>query len=133
MVLVFTFRNVVAVGLFLFGTTFLWMTASFAGRAEPPQGTAWSVENVLALLAVVVFSAAAWAVFKDLSWWAPAALVGGVVGLAAVVPYVVAISGIGGFADAGVEINLGMHAVGSAIVIAMATIPSVHDWVARSL
>jgi hypothetical protein len=132
-IVMFTFRNVVAVALFLFGTTFLWMTASFAGRTEPPQGMAWALENVLALLAIVLFSAAAWAVYKDLSWWEPAALAGGVLGVVAVVPYVVAVSGLGAFADMGVEINLGMHVVGSAAVIAMVAIPGVHDWIARSL
>ena len=93
----------------------------------------WTIENVLALCAIVVFSAAAWGVFKDLSWWEPAALAGAIVGLVAVVPYVVGVSGIGGFADLGVEINLVMHVVGSAAVLAIVLIPSVHDWIVRSL
>jgi hypothetical protein len=42
-----TFKNVFALGLFLFGTTFLWMTASMAGKAPPPTGTAWTLANVL--------------------------------------------------------------------------------------
>jgi hypothetical protein len=128
-----TFRNIVAVGLFLFGTTFLWMTASFAGKTPPPEGAAWTTENILALCAIVVFSAAAWGVFKGVSWWEPVALAAAIVGLVAAVPYVVALSGIGGFADLGVEINLVMHVVGSAAVLAIVRVPSVHDWVARSL
>ena len=128
-----TFRNLTAVGLFLFGTTFLWMTASFAGKTPPPEGAVWTIENVLAICAIVAFSAAAWGVFKDLSWWDPVALTGAIIGLVAVVPYVVGISGIGGFADLGVEINLVMHVVGSAAVMAVVLIPSVHDWFARSL
>jgi hypothetical protein len=41
--LMFTFKNLAALGLFLFGTTFLWMTASFAGRVPPPSGDPSSV------------------------------------------------------------------------------------------
>ena len=129
----FTFRNLVALGLFLFGTTFLWMTASFAGKTPPPEGAAWTLENALALAAIVVFGAAAWAVFTDRSWWEPAAVAGGIVGLVAVVPYLVAIGGTGGFADLGVEINLGMHAVGSALVLALVWLKPLHGWVVRSL
>jgi hypothetical protein len=36
-----SFKNILALGLFLFGTTFLWMTASFAGgfrRRRAPRG-----------------------------------------------------------------------------------------------
>jgi hypothetical protein len=50
-----TFKNILALGLFLFGTTFLWMTASFAGRVPPPTGTAWTLVNGLALAAVAGF------------------------------------------------------------------------------
>jgi len=51
-----TFKNVMAIGLFLFGTTFMWMTASFAGRTRPPDGAVWTVENILALVAVIGFA-----------------------------------------------------------------------------
>jgi hypothetical protein len=64
-----TLKNILALGLFLFGTTFLWMTASFAGRAPPPTGTAWTFVNGLALAAVAGFTVAGWAVFKTYSWW----------------------------------------------------------------
>jgi hypothetical protein len=129
----FTFRNLMAVGLFLFGTTFLWMTAAFAGRTPPPEGMAWTIENILAVSAIVLFSATGWAVFKDASWWELAAIAASIVGLIAVIPYVAGISGIGGFADSGVEINLVMHAVGSVMVLALVVVPAMHDWVAHSL
>jgi hypothetical protein len=35
-----TFKNLVAIGPFLFGSTFLWMTAAMAGKNPPPTGTA---------------------------------------------------------------------------------------------
>jgi hypothetical protein len=83
-----TFKNVMAIGLFLFGTTFMWMTASFAGRTPPPDGAVWTVENILALVAVIGFAAAGWGEFKELSWWESVAVASAVVGLIAVVPYV---------------------------------------------
>jgi hypothetical protein len=131
---VFNFRNVFAVGLLLFGSTFLWMTAAFAGRTPPPEGTAWTIENVLALLAVAGFTIAAWGVGKDLGWWETVALASAVVGLVAVVPYVVALgqSHIA-VADAGVGINIAMHTIGSAIVLAIAAWPVANAWVVHRL
>jgi hypothetical protein len=125
----FTFKNVMAIGLFLFGTTFMWMTASFAGRTRPPDGVVWTVENILALVAVIGFAAAGWGVFKELSWWEPVAVASAVVGLIAVVPYVVGLIQIDvDFADPGVQINLAMHVVGSAVVLALVIVPAVHEW-----
>jgi hypothetical protein len=124
----FTFKNVFAVGLFLFGTTFVWMTASFAGKTPPPTGAAWSLENVLALVAVVGFSVAAWGVFKDLSWWEPVAIVSAIVGLIAVIPYTVGLSASDiGYADSGVQINLALHAVGSGLVLLLIWVPAMRD------
>ena len=128
-----TFRNVIAVGLFLFGTTFLWMTASFTGKNPPPQGAVWTIENALAMLAIVGFTATAWGVYKDLDWWEAAAIVSAIVGLIAVVPFAVGTSEVTGFADLGVQINLVMHAGGSALVLALLVIPGAHDWVGQRL
>jgi hypothetical protein len=61
-----TSRNFVALGLFLFGTTYLSMTAAMAGRT-PAGGTAGTLANVLAYVAVIGSAAAAWGVFKQYS------------------------------------------------------------------
>lgn len=122
-------RTTAAIAIFLFGTTFLWMTASFAGRTPPPTGVLWTVVNVLSLAAVVAFSATAWAVWKDLSWWEPAALVAAVIGLVAVVPFVLAVRGIEpGLGDMGVQINLWSHALGAVVVLLVARSAPVHQW-----
>jgi hypothetical protein len=40
----FTFRNVFALVLFLFGTTFLWLTPAFLGdKQTAAQGAIWTV------------------------------------------------------------------------------------------
>jgi hypothetical protein len=41
--MMWTFKNLLAVGLFLFGSTFLRMTPAFAGKTPPPTGTAWAL------------------------------------------------------------------------------------------
>ena len=84
-----TFSNLVAIGLFLFGSTFLWMTPAMAGTTPPPTGTAWMLTNLLSFAAVIGFTVAAWAVYKQYAWWDTAALVSGIVGLVAVVPFAV--------------------------------------------
>ncbi|GAA1750918.1 hypothetical protein [Kocuria aegyptia] len=129
-----TFRNLLAIGLFLFGSTFLWMTAAMAGKAVPPKGAAWTLANVLAFLAVIGFSVTAWAVFKQYPWWDTAALVSGVIGVVAVVPFVVGQRRLDvGLGDLGVQINLWMHLLGSAAVIAIAALPGARDWVTDHL
>jgi hypothetical protein len=52
----FTFRNVLAVGIFLFGTTFLWLTAAFNGGERSETGAIWKVIQALALAAIGGFA-----------------------------------------------------------------------------
>lgn len=129
-----TFKNLVALGMFLFGTTFLWMTPAFAGETPPPKGTAWTLANILALAALVGLAIAAWAVFKEYSRWRAAALLSAIVGLMAVIPFIIGQSRLDvGFSDLGVQINLWMHIVGSAVVIAIVLVPAANDWVTKRL
>jgi hypothetical protein len=73
-------------------------------------------------------------VYKQYAWWDTAALVSGIVGLVAVVPFVVGQSQLDvRFGDLGVQINLWMHILGSAAVTAIVLLPGAHDWVARRL
>jgi hypothetical protein len=82
-----TSRNLVALGLFLSGTTFLWVTAAMASRTPAPIGTAWTLPNVLAYVAVIGFAVAAWGVLEQYSWWETTAVVSGIAGLVTVVPF----------------------------------------------
>jgi len=127
---VWTFKNLVALGLFLFGTTFIWMTPAFAGRTPPPKGPAWTVVNVLALIAVTGFTIAAWRVFQQYSWWGTVTLVSAVVGLMAAIPFVIGLGQIGvGFADLGVQINLWLRLGDSAMAMAAVLLPVFRTWV----
>jgi hypothetical protein len=129
----FTFKNMVAVGLFIFGTTFLWMTRDFLANPREGTGALWSVVQVLVFVSIIGFAAAGWAVFKDASWWEPIALASSAVGLAALVPYVIGVVQLGDQSDAGVQMNIGIHAFGIAAVFAIVLVPVVHDWLTRRI
>lgn len=129
----FSFKNLVAVGLFVFGTTFLWLTRDFLANPREGTGALWSVIQVVVIASILGFAAAGWGVFKDTSWWEPVALVSAVVGVAALVPYVIGIIRIGDQGDAGVQMNIAIHAFGIAAVFLIVLVPLVHDWIARKV
>jgi predicted permease len=128
-----SFKNWVAIGLFLFGTTFLWMTRDFLANPREGSGTLWSVIQALVFAAIVGFAVAAWGVFKEGPWWEPVAMVSAVAGLAALVPYVIGVRQVGDTGDAGVQLNIAIHAVGIAAVFAMVFVPVVHDWISKRI
>src|SRR5919106_1885600 len=129
----FSFKNWVAVGLFLFGSTFLWMTRDFLANPREGSGVLWSVIQVLVLAAVVGFTGAAWGVFKEASWWEPVAVASAVLGLAALVPYVIGVRQIGDAGDAGVQMNIAIHAVGIVAVFVVVLATPVHDWISNRI
>jgi hypothetical protein len=128
----FTFKNWVALGLFVFGTTFLWMTRDFLGNPREGTGSLWSAIQVLVFVAIIGFAVAAWLVFKEASW-EPVAIASAVVGLAVMVPYVVGVQRVGDLGDAGVQINIAIHAIGVAAVFALALVPTAHEWIASRI
>jgi hypothetical protein len=129
----FTFKNMVAVGLFIFGTTFLWMTKDFLANPREGTGALWFVVQLLVSVSIIGFAAAGWAVFKDASWWEPIALASSALGLAALVPYVIGVVQLGDQSDAGVQMNIAIHAFGIAAVFAIVLVPVVHDWLIRRI
>jgi hypothetical protein len=126
-------RNIVAVGLFLFGTTFLWMTKEFLAPGEKAEGLIWTVTEGLVMVAIVGFSLAAWAVFKQLTWWEPVAFVSAALGLIVLIPYVVGIRSVDGLNDAGVLMNIAIHSLGSAAVLLLVIVPFAHQWLTRRI
>ena len=95
---------------------------------------AWTLTNVLAYVAVIGLTVAALGVLEQYSCLETAPVVSGAAGLVAAVWFVAGQSQLDvGFADFGVQINLWMHILGSAAVIAFVLVPVVHDWVTRCL
>ncbi|HZD69729.1 MAG TPA: hypothetical protein VFA45_12750 [Actinomycetes bacterium] len=122
-----TWRNTGAVALFLYGTTFLWLTAAFAGTPNPPAGTAWSITNVLAIATILGFSVAAWGVYKVTSWWDRLAIGSAVFGFAPLIPYWVAAHTVSGSGNAAFVIAI--HVIGNAAVLLLLLVPALEHWV----
>ena len=114
-----TRRNITAVTLLAYGSTFLWMTASFAGTSRPPGGATWAIATVGALASLALFTLAAWSVFRSKWWWERAASAGAIVGLATLVPYWIAAS-----ATPEPGLNKPIHIVGSAAVLLVLLVPA---------
>jgi cation transport ATPase len=113
-----TRRNSTAATLLVYGSTFLWMMASFAGTSRPPDGAAWMIANVGALVSLALFTLAAWGVFRS-RWWERAASAGAIVGLATLVPYWIAAS-----STLEPVLNEPIHIVGSAVVLLVLLVPA---------
>lgn len=122
----FTIRNMGGVALFLFGSTFVWITPEFATRGIPNTGSWWAVARVLALLTILGFAVATWGLFQKASWWEVMAIASALIGLVAVIPYWVAAHQAG---EATPWFNVLIHALGSAGVLILLTVPSLQRWV----
>ena len=85
------------------------------------------------MIAIAGFAVTAWVVFKEDSWWEPVAVASAIVGLTALVPYVIGVRQIGEAGDMGVQMNIAIHTVGIALVSVIALVPIVHDWIARRI
>lgn len=122
----FTIRNLGGVALFLFGTTFLWLTPSFASQGIPTKGVAWSITQVLALLTIALFTVATWGLFTKGGWWEAVAVIAAAIGLLVLVPYWLAASHAG---EVNPGFNVVIHALGSIGVWMLLLVPSLEQWV----
>ena len=86
----FTIRNLGGISLFLFGTTFLWLTPAFASRGVSTDGLMWASVRLLAFATLAGFTVATWGLFHRDSWWMTLAIGSAVVGLVALAPYWIA-------------------------------------------
>lgn len=128
----FTFRNVIAAGAFLFGATFLWMMPLFIGPKA--TGALWTAAQVLGFVAIIGFTVAAWGIFKATGWWEPVALASSVVGAAATIPYAIAAPTTAGTGDPlSIAINVVLHGLGSAAILATLLMPPAEHWIVGRL
>lgn len=121
-----TFRNLAALAMFLFGTTFVWLTPMFVAEDPKPDGLAWGAVSILSWAVMIGFTAGAWAIFKDLSWWEPVAIASAVLGIVTLTVYGLAVMWAGGIVGAGV--NLVIHIAGIVGVFLATTFAPVHEW-----
>ena len=126
-----TFRNVLALGVFLFGTTYLWLTPSFVGKSA--TGALWTVTQVLAMVTILGFALAAWGIFKAAGWWEPVLILSAIVGMASVIPYWIGLQSVAGAVDAAAIENAAGHILGAALVLAALLVHPAEQWVIGKL
>ncbi len=122
----FTIRNAGGVALFLFGTTFLWLTPSLASPGVSTTGVAWSITQVLALATIALFTVATWGLFKKAGWWESVAVVAAAAGFVVLVPYWIAASHAGVVNPA---FDVLIHALGNIGVLVLLLVPRLEHWV----
>jgi hypothetical protein len=129
---VVTFRNAIAIALFLFGASYLWLTPAFLNRAGY-QGTIFDPKGLLAMIAIVGFAAAAWGLFRDQDWWVPVAAASGLVGLISVIPYWIWALPAAGANSFEMIQNAIIHAAGGAVVALVLLVPPTERWLSGHL
>ena len=122
----FTIRNMGGVALFLFGTTFLWLTPMFASPGISTDGFLWALTQVLALATLAGFTVATWGLFRRDSWWERVAVGSAVLGLVALIPFWIAATGAGEITPA---FTVLIHALGSVGVLVLLEMPRLEHWV----
>ena len=122
----FGIRNLGGVTMFLFGSTFLWVTPMFAASDVNTSGSAWAATGVLAAATIGGFTVATWGLFRKVSWWETLAALSAGVGLAALVPYWVAANSS---AVANPVFDVVIHAAGSVGVLVLLRVPRLESWV----
>jgi hypothetical protein len=123
----FTIRNLGGVALFLFGSTYMWLTPFFAMHAGAATHTVWwSVILVLCLITMAGFTVATWALFAKATWWSVVAVASAATGLVVLIPYWVAAYAIG---EPAPWYNVLIHAVGGVAVLVFLRMPTLSSWV----
>src|SRR3954451_25163695 len=124
----FSVRKVGGISLFLFGTTFLWLTPMFAAADVDTSGVAWGAVGILATVTIVGFTVATLGLFRRASWWESLAAASAAIGLVTLVPYWIA-------ADSSDVANpvfdVVIHVVGIAGVLVLLRVPRLEHWVQR--
>ena len=122
----FSIRNVGGVSLFLFGTTFLWLTPVYAASGIDTSSAAWTTAGVLATVTMIGFTVATWGLFRRTGWWELVAGVSAIAGLVTLVPYWVA-ADFSGVTNPAFDVVI--HALGSVGVLILLRVPRFEHWV----
>ena len=126
----FTIRNLGAASLFLFGTTFLWLTPAFVSKGLSTDGPMWSATNVLALVTIAGFSIATLGLLRRATWWEASAIASTVIGVVTLLAYAVASRDL---SEPGKAMNVFVHVVGTVGVSVLLLVPTLERWVSEQV
>lgn len=122
----FTIRSIGGIALFLFGTTFAWITPEFVTAGLRNGGPLWATVRVLALVTMAGFTVATLGLFQRTSWWEPVAVTSALVGAVALAPYLVAARAAG---ETNPWFTAGVIALGIIGVLVLLLVPPLERWV----
>lgn len=125
------FRNLLAIGIFLVGASWLWLTPMWLSQGKA-NVSIFDPRGLLSVLAIVGFAVVAWGVFRSVSWWEPVAIASALVGVAAAfVFWVWAAPSPRSQAD--IATNVLLHVAAGAFVVAVLLIKPAEHWLAGRL
>ena len=122
----FTIRNVGGVALFLFATTFLWITPAFASKGVSTEGPLWAATRIVALVTMAGLVLATVGLFRRDAWWETIAVASAVLGIVAVLVFWLAASRSGETTPWFTALILAAGCVG---VIVLLRVPALEQWV----
>lgn len=123
---VFTLRNMGGVALFLFGTTFVWLTPEFASQGVRTSSVGWAITRILALVTLVGFCGATWGLFQRSGWWVVVAIASALLGIITAAIYLVAAMQTG---ETTPWFTASIAVAGSAAVLTLLLVPALERWV----
>jgi hypothetical protein len=124
----FTLRTLGGIALLMAGSSWLWLTPTFATRGVDTSGVLWSITMVLSLLTILGFCVATWGLFARWGWWEYAALVSAGLGLVTLLPYWFAAVGSGETGGTATW-NAFVHVLMVGLMAALLVVPQLERWV----
>lgn len=127
-----TFRNILAIGIFLVGASWLWLTPMWLSQGKTTVSI-FDPRGLLSVLAIVGFAVVAWGVFRSASWWEPIAIASALVGIAAAFAFWFWAAPSTNASQADIATNALLHVAAGALVVAVLLIKPAEHWLAGHL
>lgn len=126
-----TFRNILAIGIFLVGASWIWLTPMWLNQGKT-NVSIFDPRGLLSVLAIVGFAVVAWGVFKSVSWWEPVAIASALVGIAAAFVFWFWVAPSAS-SQADIATNALLHLAPGALVVAVLLIRPAEQWLTGHL
>ena len=126
-----TFRNILAIGIFLVGASWLWLTPMWLSQGKT-NASIFDPPGLLSVLAIVGFAVVAWGVFRSASWWEPVAIASALVGIAAAFVFWFWAAPAAS-SEADIAANALLHIAAGALVVAVLLVKPAEQWLAGHL